>query len=206
MLAYAFLFALGVFAADEHLPTPLSSGVFVEWTGSDSHGNFVFRTAAQSTYSCAFTGKTYFEREHRRTRVSLIPVGEPVEVLSERLADPPACRALIVRVGRLAVPQGQGTFRKPWATPTESFAPRGNLLLSGVVVRIDDPYIWLRTRAGENHVIIIRSDTRITAQGLASDRLSIPRNKPVFIRAGRSMDGDIEAYSLAWGDILQPPR
>lgn len=206
MLAFAYLLFAGALASDEPLPAPLASGVFVEWSGSDSIGRFVFRTGAQNTFSCGFTGKTYFEKEHRRTRVSLIPAGEPVEVLSERLSDPPSCRALIVRVGRQAVPQGHGTFRKPWSTPTESFAPRGNLLLSGVVVRIDDPYIWLRTRDGRSHTIIIRPDTRIAAQGVVTDRLAIPFNRPVFIRAGRSIDGDVEAYSMIWGEILQPPR
>lgn len=203
MLAYALLVALNL-TAEERLPNPLSSGVFVEWTGSDSGGSFSFRTAAQSTFECAFTGRTYFEKEHRRTRVSLIPAGEPVEVLSERLANPPSCRALIVRVGQQAHPQGAGTFRKPWATPTEAFAPRGNMLLAGVVVRVDQPYIWLRTRDGKSHVIVIRPDTRISAEGTIVGRDAIPFNRPVFVRAGRSMDGDIEAYTMVWGDILLP--
>ncbi len=206
MLLLALLAVSKAWSADEALPKPLSSGYFVAWTGSDAAGHFEFRTAAQSTFRCGFTGKTYFEREHRRTRISLIPEGEPVEVLSERLTSPPSCRALIVRVGRLANPQGAGLFRKPWSTPTESFAPRGNLVLSGVVVRVEDPYIWLRTRAGESLMIAIRPDTRITAQGMASDRMSIPFNRPVFIRAGKSLEGEVEAYSLMWGEILQPPR
>ncbi|MDX1980994.1 MAG: hypothetical protein SFV51_12045 [Bryobacteraceae bacterium] len=212
MISYGALLVLRLLAfpasAAEGLPAPLATGVLVEWTGSDSLGHLVFRTARDETHRCAFTGRTYFELEHRRTRISSIRTGESLEVLSEKLTDPPSCRALIVRVVRHQAPPAAGAakLRRPFGSPTESFAPRGNLSLSAVALRFDDPYVWIRTREGKNIMLVLRDDTRLAENGLPALRQAIPMNRPLHIRAGRSAEMELEAYSIFWGDILQPDR
>jgi hypothetical protein len=192
----------------EGLPAPLSTGLLVEWTGSDTVGHLVFRTARDEIHRCAFTGRTYFELEHRRTRISAIRSGEPLEVLSEKVISPPSCRALIVRVLRQqpAAAQGSPRLRRPFGSPTESFAPRGNLSLSAIAVRVEEPYLWIRTRSGESHMLVMRDDTRLAGSGLPATWNTIPLQRPLHIRAGRNAYMELEAYSIIWGEILQPER
>lgn len=187
--------------AQERALAPLVRGVFVLYTGNDANGSFSFEVD-KDTHHCNFTSKTYFERDHRRTTVSNIPQGQLLEVLSERIMEPPRCRALIVRViteERLLARQ-----RLKAASPTEYFAPRGNLLYTGLVVRMDNQSLTLRTRTGERHMIQLRRDTRYYASGLPSEVGAVPLQSPVQIRAGRTYDHNIEAFSLTWGGILKP--
>ncbi len=190
-------------AQDQPLP-PLSQGTFQEWIGSDSAGSFLFQTADQRSHRCVFSSRTYFEREHRRTFVSRIPAGQALEVLSERIPEPPRCRALIVRVitPQVASPNRYRS-RAPQAA-TEFFLNRGTLQLTGVVVRADDTLLLLRTRAGIQHWIRLRGDTRFSEDGSHADRARIPSNYPVHVRAGKNFEGEIEAYSIVWGRILRP--
>jgi hypothetical protein len=189
-------------AAQERALAPLVRGVFVLYTGSDANGSFSLEVE-RNTHQCSFSSKTYFERDHRRTSVSRIAQGQLLEVLSERTVEPPRCRALIVRV--ITEERLEQRQRLRAASPTEYFAPRGNLILTGVIVRMDHQSLLLRTRSGDRHAIQLRRDTKYLAGGLPADLASVPLNAPVQIRAGRTYDQHVEAFSLVWGDILRPP-
>jgi hypothetical protein len=183
---------------------PLVRGVFEDWVGSSSHGTFRFLTTDKETYGCAFTSRTYFEREHRRTFITNIEKGQQLEVLSERINEPPRCRALIVRVLTEKVLEGPRYRQRPIYSPTESFAPRGDLVYTGVVSRLNEKSFVLRTRDGARHLIQLRADTRFAGSGTPGDRALIPSNRPVQVRAGKTFENDIEAYSIVWGEMLQP--
>jgi hypothetical protein len=181
---------------------PLSRGIFQEWNGSSSAGTFLFQTPDEQQHTCAFSSRTYFELDHKRAFITTLQAGHTVEVLSERIPEPPLCRALIVRV----VVENPSTLRvrRPFTPVTEPILPRGNLLFTGIVVRTDDDALLLRTRAGQSHWIQLRKDTRFSAEGVAARREDLPLNRPVHIRAGRSFENDIEAFSIMWGEILKP--
>ncbi|MCS7023785.1 MAG: hypothetical protein NZV14_03205 [Bryobacteraceae bacterium] len=180
---------------------PLVRGVFQQWTGSKVNGLFQFQTSDTQLHVCAFSQRTYFESDHRRASIASIQTGNLVEVLSERVAEPPNCRALIVRV---VVESSALRVRRPFSPPSEPILPRGNLLLSGIVVRTDENALLLRTRRGQSHWIQLRRDTRFGAEGAAVTREDLPLNRPVQIRAGRGLENDLEAYSIVWGEILKP--
>jgi hypothetical protein len=205
MLRSLLLLALCWPAAADDVPLPpLSQGTFQEWIGSDSAGSFLFQTSDQKSHRCVFSSRTYFEREHKRTFVSRIPPGQALEVLSERIPEPPRCRALIVRVitPQVASPNRYRS-RAPQAA-TEFFLNRGTLQLTGVVVRADETLLLLRTRAGAQHWVRLRGDTRFSENGFHADRARLPSNHPIHIRAGTNFEGEIEAYSIVWGRILRP--
>jgi hypothetical protein len=183
---------------------PLVRGVFEDWVGSSSHGTFRFLTGDKETYGCAFTSRTYFEREHRRTFITNIEKGQQLEVLSERIAEPPRCRALIVRVLTEKALESPRYRQRPIYSPTESFAPRGDLVFTGVVSRLTEKSFVLRLRDGSRHLIQLRADTRFAGSGTPGDRTLIPSNRPVQVRAGKTFENEVEAYSIVWGEMLQP--
>ncbi|MBS1828597.1 MAG: hypothetical protein JST93_25050 [Acidobacteria bacterium] len=182
---------------------PLTRGVWQEWVGSDTNGSFLFKTEEQ-THRCAFTSKTYFEREHKRTWVSKIESGQQVEVLSERVQDGTRCRALIVRVLTPKALESPRYKWRTWQAAAEIVAPRGNVVLTGIVLEHDEYSLKLRTRDGLRHLITLRDDTRFMAAGAASARMDLPAYQTIQVRAGKTYDNRVEAYSIVWGEILRP--
>ncbi|MBI4905323.1 MAG: hypothetical protein HY820_16940 [Acidobacteria bacterium] len=201
---------LGTFAvlafsasAQENQLAPLTRALFQHWVGSETGGVMVFETSDKVSHQCAYSSKTYFERDHRKTEISGIQAGQPLEVLLERNLEPPRCRALIVRVLTPAAYAAQRRMRNI-PSPTESFAPRGTLVYSGVVVDANNYWLVLRLRSGERQRILLRDDTKFFGAGSPAARNGLPRNRPIQIRAGKTFDNEIEAFSIVWGEILQP--
>ena len=87
--------------------------------------------------------------------------------------------------------------RRP-SPPREVWVPRGFLSYSGLVVKNEDSKITLKTSAG-TRILLLRADTRYSE---ASEPLI---NKHVFVRAGRNVQGALEAYQVMWGEILAVP-
>ncbi|MBI3679172.1 MAG: hypothetical protein HY235_02020 [Acidobacteria bacterium] len=186
-------------------PLPLTRGVFQGWTGTDSSGSFLLETPDKQSHRCSYTSRTHFEREQRRTAVSTIQTGQTLDVLSERSHELPLCRALIVRIVNLEQPFLHNTRRSVLMQyQTDVFVPRGNVFLAGVVLRAEQDSILLRTRSGSRYLVMLRKDTRFADSGMRSERDRLPFSRPVYVRAGRNLDNDLEAYSVVWGDILKP--
>jgi hypothetical protein len=198
--------------AQELALAPLVRGDFELWTGSDSQGAFTIDVPQVGSRRCAFTSKTYFEKDHKRISISRIEPGQLIEVLSERTAEPPRCRALIVRaLNREAIKAAAAAAQRAARirvysnpSPTEWFAPRGNLLYSGIVVRLDQETLMLRLRSGERHLFQLRPDTRYLGAGGVAAHDQVPLNRPLQVRAGRTYDNALEIFSITWGEILQP--
>jgi hypothetical protein len=70
-------------------------------------------------------------------------------------------------------------------------------------MRVDPQLLTLRTRRGEQH-LLLRQDTRYLGDGARVDLKSLQVNTRVFVRAGRNLDQEIEAYQVIWGSIVQP--
>jgi len=78
---------------------------------------------------------------------------------------------------------------------------RGDRTVSGVILRRDARSITLRTRFGEQ-TLGLRKDTRYLADGAQQDASALAVNMRVFVRAGQSLDGGIEAYQVMWGEVI----
>jgi hypothetical protein len=82
--------------------------------------------------------------------------------------------------------------------------PRGTLTYAGVIARLGDGRMVLRTRGGGEAHILLRPDTRYLSGGAIVEHSALSLSTRVFVRAGRNLDDEIEAYQVVWGEILSP--
>ncbi len=192
-------------AAQENGPIGVLRGNLVAWTGTPRIGTLEFNSSGGRLLQCSYDDKTWFERENQRIGVSGMAVGERIEVVADRNPPSPACYARTVQVINTRVPlrTAAGNPRLLSSSVTDSFAPRGDITIAGVVLGIDGNSLRLRTRNDGPRTVLLRADTRYLGDGLPLNRESLPRQTIVFVRAGRNLDGDVEAYQVIWGQILR---
>jgi hypothetical protein len=197
-------------------------GVLLERDAQADGGEFSVRAAGSQVVRYRFDAKTYVEREERPIDVPRLRPGEKVEVLSDPLSgsllryartihviDPaPPPRAVTRPASRLdpslnpsltlALTSGIRPFPEP-------LLPRGDMTFSGVVSRLSDGRLVLRTRNAGEQTILLRQNTRFVADGETVAAVELKTNMRVFVRAGKDVFGHVEAYQVVWGGILQPP-
>jgi hypothetical protein len=182
--------------AQESMPRGIVRGTLVAWEGSAAAGVLTVRNAEGAVYGCSYDRHTYFERNHRLVQVGTLAAGDPVEVVADRRPGLSACYVRMLQV-IVSTPARRLAVRRAG----EPFQPRGNLSFAGLVVHRDPGTFTLRTRTGER-TLLLRSDTRYLGEGVRADAASLCVNMHVFVRAGRNLDGDVEAYQVVWGGIL----
>lgn len=193
--------------AQESAPIGIVKGDLLAWSGTANRGELVFRNAEARVFQCTFDERTYFEQANQRISVTAASKGDRVEVLADRKIGSGICYARIVQI--LDVQASKPVVR-PHARPatyrgaTELFAPRGDMTFAGVVLRISPEQLLLRMRTNERRVILLRPDTRFLGEGQSLECSSLLVNTRVFIRAGKNLDDQVEAYQIIWGDILEP--
>ena len=62
----------------------------------------------------------------------------------------------------------------------------------------------LHTRDGDRPIPRLRRDTHYVQDGESVDGASLKPNMRVFVRAGKDLWDQVEAYQVFWGEILQP--
>lgn len=185
------------------MPIGMVRGDVVEWTGTARAGELKIRGAENTIYSCRFDVRTYFEREHMTTTVKSISPGDPVEVVADGVPES-SCYALTVQV---VDPRARFASARRFRTvlidsPTEAFLPHGDVLFGGLVERLDASRMTVLTRHGEVAVTLL-PDTRYLDGGLRVDSPALV-NRHVFVRAGRDVYENLEAYQVMWGEIVAP--
>lgn len=198
--------AAAALSAQTRMPVGIVRGDVVSLQGSATSGELKIKAPDDSVYACLYDGRTYFERDLHRIAYAGLKAGEPVEVVADRTPGTSSCYARTVHVvdthaQRLA--PGARPRLRSMPSPTEAWAPRGDLLYSGFVVQRAKYTLTLKTRTG-NETLLLRPDTRCVGAGLRVAVDSLQVNQRVFIRAGRNLDGDVEAYSIMWGEITAP--
>jgi hypothetical protein len=192
-------------ASAQQAPIGIIRGDLVKWDSNAGSGQLEVRTPEGRDYECGFDRKTYFERDNQMVAPAAMKPGDRLEIVSDRKPGSQVCYARTVHVldstaSRMG-PGGRPRFRRA-QSPTESFAPRGDLTFAGVVVRVDHDVLTLRTRGEGEMSILLRQDTRYIGDGQRVDPDGLKRNTRVFVRAGRNLDNDIEAYQVVWGEIV----
>ena len=188
-------------ASAQQAPIGIVRGELLIWQATAGVGHLDVKTAEGHVYQCSFDRKTYFERDNQMVAPGAMAAGDRLEIVSDRKPGSDVCYARTVHVLDATAPARP---MRLGPSPTESFAPRGNLTFAGVVVRVDHETLTLKTRADGEKLILLRQDTRYISDGQRVDADGLKRNTRVFIRAGRNMDNDIEAYQVVWGEIVQP--
>lgn len=197
----------GVVNAQDSAPIGVLRGELLAWAGGTRAGEVTFRNADDHVYQCTFDGKTYFERSNERIAVSAMQKGDRVEVLADHKDGTGLCYARTIQVIDAPVARtlpGMRPRLRLSSNPTELFAPRGDLTFAGVVLRINPDSLVLRMRTNEHKTIHLRADTRYLSDGQALNRTNLEVNTRVFIRAGKNLDDELEAYQVVWGQVLQP--
>ncbi len=188
-LSVALLLPTAALQAQQTMPAGILHGSLVAW----QNGSLSVRQADGSVYDCSYDSHTLFQRNQWPIQSSDLAGGEPVEVVSDRW---PAARACYVRMVSVVYASPKSPRRR--APATDTWVPRGYLTYSGLVVNNEDSKIVLKTRSGPR-TLRLRPDTRYSE---ASQPLL---NKHVFVRAGRNLEGLLEAYQVMWGEILLAP-
>jgi hypothetical protein len=149
-------------------------------------------------------------REDQRVSMHGVHKGEVIEVVADRDANAGMHYARTVhvieasRTPRPAIASGRD--RRYRFSPIDFLAPRGNLTFAGVVLRLSDDSLVLRTRQEGEKIILLRLDTRYLEGGVMVDAMDLKPNTRVFVRAGANLDDQVEAYQVVWGEILEPAR
>ncbi|MDX2178720.1 MAG: hypothetical protein SFV18_03940 [Bryobacteraceae bacterium] len=187
--------------AQPHPPLGLLTADLDRWEGSYDGGHLLLKLDSALEYQCRFDGRSFFERDGRRVSIGTLRPGDRLEIMTDRTTNASLCFARRVKVMPAGYVAPQGLVRA-----TEHFAPRGNLLYSGVVVRRDDRRFTIRVRDGIEHTVLLRPDTRFVLDGTTTDASVVAVNARIFVRAGLNLDDEVEAYQVVKGEIMQPER
>jgi hypothetical protein len=194
--------------AQESAPSGFLRGQLLSWTGSPRAGEFTFQAAENHIYFCSYDDKTYFEREKRHITITGTEKGDRLEVVSDQRQGSSICYARTVHVvdePHIVKLPGVRPRPRPVATP-DLAATRGTLSFSGAVLQVTPETLYLRSRAGKRSAIHLRPDTRYLMEGQPAEIGSLRANLVVFVRAGKNLDNEVEAYQVVWGEILQPEQ
>ena len=183
----------------------LVRGVLLE-CDARSAGELSIRAGDNRVLRYQFDRKTYVEREEHLTEPARLVAGETVEVLSDAVAGYALRYARTIHVIERALPPRPQTLGRlrAYDPKTEPAIRAGNITISGVVFRLNSQRVVLHTREAGDLSILLRKDTRYLADGQLVDAESLKPNMRVFVRAGKDLYNEVEAYQVIWGTILTP--
>lgn len=184
----------------------LVRGILLERDAQTASGEFSVRVADNQVFRYQFDRKTYVERDQQAIDCARLRPGERVEVVSDEapgsvlryaravhvLSDPAPVRSL--SSGRL----------RAYRSATDRAIPTGTLAFAGVVFRLNGDRVMLHTRDAGDQTILLRRDTRYLQDGGVVEAGDLKPNMRVFVRAGKTLYNEIEAYQVIWGQILMP--
>lgn len=218
-----FLIFAALLPAQDNSLLSVLRGSLLEWDSTAPRGDISVRGADFQVQRCSFDERSYFERSSQRISVTQLNKGQQLEIIADHNGSPSRCYARAIRVvdappavaaspmrpriptGR-ALPPGYGSggsYNSVYSS-LDSILPRGNVTMAGVVLRLNGDSMLVRTRADGQKSIMLRQDTRYLQGGspVAASRLQV--NDRIFIRCGKNLEDELEAYQIVWGEILHP--
>jgi hypothetical protein len=205
----------GLFAAD---PPPQSApvlGVLLDRDAESASGQFSIRLDTNEVLRYRFDAATAVERNLQSIDVPRLKPGEKLEVASDPLPGTVLRYARAIRVIAEPPPVQAPRPQRPTSLlgrtrsaadrmAEERMLPVGNLTYAGVVFRLSGDRLVLHTRDGREQSVLLRRDTRYLLNGDIVDPATLKLNTPVFVRAGKDLWDQVEAYQVIWGQILSP--
>ncbi|MFN7545653.1 MAG: hypothetical protein ACK5TN_22980 [Acidobacteriota bacterium] len=159
---------------------------------------------ADQRKECAVDGRTYIDRERQRMELGDLRAGDLLELVTEKQGVGGRCFARMIHVvGQEKRFGGRGKVGVVKRS-TESFAPRGSLVLTGLVRSVDGVWLELRTRQEGTMRLRLRPDTAFVNEGQEVGREGLERQTAVSVRAGYDLSGELEVFQVSWGGIVQP--
>jgi hypothetical protein len=185
---------------------PLVSGVLLERDAPAESGELSVRTASNEVFRFRFGPQTRVERGGIAAEAVRLQPGDIVDVVPDRTPNADLRYALSIRVtAAWQPPRTALPARRPAEPGIDSVLFAGDALsFSGVVSRLSPARVVLRMRSGADQTIVLLKQTRYVASGEIVDADALKPNMHVFVRAAKSVYGELEAYQVVWGQILQP--
>ncbi len=207
MRALAGLIVAAGLAGQALPPAGSVRGALLEWDDAGA-GVLMLRARDNRVYAFRFDAGTAVERDGLRAGISAMRKGDIVEVSPEGREREGIPRVASIRVlsSRALPPPARFPRYRPRrpASALDELFPRGNLAFAGLVESVTPEGLVLRTRNHGETQILLRPDTRYVRDGVQVEGSQLGINVRVYVRAGRNLDDDIEAYSVMWGEILKP--
>jgi hypothetical protein len=193
--------------AQESAPIGIVRGALLEREITEGGGEFLVRATTNRVFRFAFDGKTYIERDKQRIHPDGLREGETVEIVSDHIPGVMLRYARTVHVVEPIPPprrsRSAGRVRA-YRSSIERLLSRGDRDLSGLISRLNESRLVLRTRDKGSKLIFLRPDTAFLENGFQVEGSALRPNTRVFVRAGKNLDDELEAYQVIWGDILRP--
>ncbi len=186
-------------------PSGVLRGTIVE-RGQGPVGEIAIRDDGYHVYRLRYDARTWAERDGRRIEIADMAYGDDVEIISDRASNPKHMYARRIRV----MPPERPLARRPrwprprYRSPYDDMFPRGDMTFAGTVAEISPESLLLRAHGKGPTRILLREDTRYLAYGGEVSAADLAINDRVFIRAGKNIEGEVEAYSIVWGKIFNP--
>jgi len=195
-----------VLGAQSEPAAGLVRGILLERDPQTATGEFSVRQADNHVLRYRFDSKTYVERDQQSIDVSRLQPGEKVEVLSDDMPGWVLRYARTIHVEAPPEPARSLSLGRPRAprNPVERLLPPSTLAFSGVVSRLNPERVGLHTRDSGDQTILLRQDTRFLQDGNVVEAGDLKPNMRVFVRAGKTLYDEVEAYQVIWGRILMP--
>ena len=197
--------------------TPITRGRLLE-SDTGETGELSIRAQNNRVYWYVYDTRTYVERENRLSSVPKRRKGDELEIVSDSGPDALLRYARTIHVvvapslpearqpkqsqGRYAMPRRPVIREDP--LKSDLLMMRGNLTFAGQVCQLNDVRFVLRTRSDGEKIIYFRPDTRFLKDGGVVAPNSLRLNTRVYVRGGKNLDGEIEAFQVIWGEILSP--
>ncbi|HUP05264.1 MAG TPA: hypothetical protein VMU19_14805 [Bryobacteraceae bacterium] len=184
--------------------TPLVSGVLLERDAPGPGGELSLRAPDDQVFRFRFDAQTKVERDGAASEIARIEPGDRVELVPDRM--PHADLRYAVSIQSTAGPPRPIAYMRPGreAPPAHALFAADALSYAGVVSQLTPARVVLHMRNGADQPIVLLKETRYMNDGANVDAAALQMNMHVFVRAGKSLYGDVEAYQVMWGQILQP--
>ncbi len=190
-------------ASVTEMPVGIFRGTLLAWKGTSAGGDLTVRRADSADFLCHYDSHSLVEADNRPVGMAGLAAGDPLKILTDHKPGSPACYARIVEVVNPEVKPVRAKAQ-PVARMTSDFLPRGDRTIAGVILRRESGFLTLRTRR-EDIVLVLRPNTRFLSNGVNTNAQALTVNKHVSVRAGKDLYGNIEAYQVMWGEILDVP-
>jgi len=193
-------------------PPALLQGILLERDPQTASGEFSVRAADFHVFRFLFDAGTEVERDQQRIDVSRLQLGEKIEVVSDDTSGALLRYARTIHVLPAPVPPRplSQTRPRPYRESADRLMPfidraipSGSVGFSGVVSHLNADHVVLHTRGGDQ-TILLRQDTRYLEDGAVVGSNQLKPNMRVFIRTGKTLYNEVEAYQVIWGEILEP--
>jgi hypothetical protein len=203
-MRFAVLAALiPVIAAAQEQGGSTLAGTVLERDPNAAAGQFSVRAASNQVFRYRFDAQTTVERDSRTADVARLQPGDRVEVTSDLPPGAALRYAISVRVMAASSPP-RAAMRRTAEGSADREIGIGETSFTGVVAQLVGGEMTLRLRDGSEKVLTLRQDTSYMAGGKRVDAGTLKPAMRVFVQAGRSIFGPLEAYRVVWGGIMQP--